>query len=109
MVGTPLFPNYLLPPRFTPDNLRSSPPAVNPLREDSRQIKIGAMKTRDRLAANIRRSREAKGWSQKALAERLGVTVPYISAVENGKENLTVDQLDRFADALGTALLADAG
>jgi len=38
------------------------------------------------------------------LAKRLDLTIPYVSNVEAGRVNLTVGQLARFADALGSDL-----
>jgi transcriptional regulator with XRE-family HTH domain len=52
----------------------------------------------------IRRARKAAGLTQAEVAERLSLTVPYVSNVEAGRANLTLGQLARFADALGTDL-----
>jgi transcriptional regulator with XRE-family HTH domain len=52
----------------------------------------------------IRRARKAAGLTQLELAKRLELTIPYISNVEAGRVNLTVGQLARFADALGSDL-----
>jgi transcriptional regulator with XRE-family HTH domain len=41
---------------------------------------------------------------QKDLAERLGVSPPYISSVMSGNENLTVEQMSRLAEAAGGSL-----
>lgn len=38
------------------------------------------------------------------MAERLGVTPPYVSGVESGQRNLTLGALAQIADALGTDL-----
>jgi len=38
------------------------------------------------------------------LAERLGVSHPYLNAVSSGKKNVTIKQLERIADALGMRL-----
>jgi transcriptional regulator with XRE-family HTH domain len=52
----------------------------------------------------IRRARKAAGLTQTELAKRLDLTTPYVSNVEAGRVNLTVGQLARFADALGSDL-----
>ena len=52
----------------------------------------------------IRRARQAAGLTQTELAKRLDLTIPYVSNVEAGRVNLTVGQLARFADALGSDL-----
>lgn len=41
---------------------------------------------------------------QKELAEKLGVSPPYISSVMAGNENLTVEQMSRLAEAAGGSL-----
>jgi transcriptional regulator with XRE-family HTH domain len=41
---------------------------------------------------------------QKELADRLGVSPPYISSVMSGNENLTVEQMSRLAEAAGGSL-----
>ena len=43
-----------------------------------------------KLGANLRRAREAKGWSQEGLAHRCGVHRTYVGAVERGEYNVTI-------------------
>jgi len=60
-------------------------------------------------AANIRRTRLALGWSQEALAHEAGLHRTFIGHVERGETNLSLDNLERLADALrvtGSALLS---
>ncbi|HEX2811330.1 MAG TPA: helix-turn-helix transcriptional regulator [Sphingopyxis sp.] len=38
----------------------------------------------DRLANNLRSAREARGWTQAELAERIGVSRKTINTIENG-------------------------
>lgn len=45
-------------------------------------------------------AREARGWSQAALAKEADVTQGFVSKVENGLVDLTAEKLARFADAL---------
>jgi transcriptional regulator with XRE-family HTH domain len=45
-------------------------------------------------------TRHALGLTQAALAERLGVSASYISAVEAGRRNLTLGQLANIANAM---------
>lgn len=52
----------------------------------------------------IRGARCAVGLSQTALAQRLEVDPSYITNIEAGRRNLTVGQLAKIADALGTGL-----
>lgn len=53
-----------------------------------------------RFGTLVRRSRLERGWSQSVLAERLGVTQRYISAVEHGEaDNPTLETICSFARA----------
>ena len=51
-------------------------------------------------AANIRRTRVALGWSQESLAHEAGLHRTFIGHVERGETNLSIDNLERLADAL---------
>ena len=42
--------------------------------------------------------------TEAELAERLGLSRPYVNAVSSGKKNVTVSQLERMAEALGMRL-----
>lgn len=55
------------------------------------------------VGANIRRAREARGLPQDELAYRAEVHVTYLSGVETGKRNITMNVLERIALALGVA------
>lgn len=57
-----------------------------------------AMKILDKL--------EALNWSQKDLAEKMGVSPQYINKVVKGKENLTLDTLVRLQNMLDMPVLA---
>lgn len=64
-----------------------------------------------RLAARIRREREARGWSIAALAVESGVSRAMISKVERAEASPTAALLGRLSGALGltvSALLARA-
>jgi transcriptional regulator with XRE-family HTH domain len=59
----------------------------------------------------IRKYREGAGMSQEALAEESGLHRTYISLVERGRRNITVDALTQVAEALGvyaSRLMSDA-
>lgn len=60
------------------------------------------------LAANfgaaVRRQRELLRLSQEALADRSGLDRTYISGVERGVRNPTLQVMQRLADALGSDL-----
>lgn len=48
--------------------------------------------------------REGRGWTQKQLASKAGLSVAFISDVENDKRNPSTEVLLRFAEALGASL-----
>lgn len=54
----------------------------------------------DIIAANIRRFRESRGWTQTRLAEVCGMKSPQISDIESGRANPTVKTLSKIATAL---------
>jgi len=54
---------------------------------------------RMRLARQIKHIRIKLGYTQKDIAKKLGVIQQYISKIENGHENLSVDTLKRIGDA----------
>ncbi|WP_370623562.1 helix-turn-helix domain-containing protein [cf. Phormidesmis sp. LEGE 11477] len=49
---------------------------------------------------NVRKSRELKGWSQEKLAERSGLHRTYISGIERGVRNPTIEIVREIALAL---------
>lgn len=59
--------------------------------------------TRMIFARNLRREREAQGISQESLAELASLHRTYISSVERGERNISVDNIDRLSRALGMA------
>lgn len=52
----------------------------------------------------LKRMREEAGLRQEQIAEFLGVTQTYISKIETGERNLTVDQLESLASLYGYSL-----
>ncbi|WP_269514465.1 helix-turn-helix domain-containing protein [Brevundimonas subvibrioides] len=60
------------------------------------------MEVRRRLAANMKRLRKAKGWSQEVLADAAGVDRTYVSGIERLVRNPTITVLERIAQALDT-------
>lgn len=61
------------------------------------------MDIRVRLGLNVRRLREAKGWSQEDYADRAGIHRTYVSDIERGKRNPTVTVVERLAAPLGVS------
>ncbi len=62
---------------------------------------IARMDLRDVVGRNVKALREAKGQAQDALAHEAEIHVTYLSGVENGKRNITLNVLERLAFALG--------
>jgi transcriptional regulator with XRE-family HTH domain len=59
--------------------------------------------SREIFAANLKRLRLAQGLTQVALAECSGYTVSYVSMLECGTRNPTLDTLDVLSRCLQTA------
>jgi transcriptional regulator with XRE-family HTH domain len=49
------------------------------------------------LGRNLRRHREALGYSQEAFADVVGVHRTYLGGVERGERNLTLRSVERIA------------
>lgn len=56
------------------------------------------------FAANLRRTRTEKGLSQEKLAGLTGLHRTYVGSVERGERNVSIDNMERFARALGVTL-----
>lgn len=54
------------------------------------------------MGKRIAQRREEKGMTQKQLADRAGISVTFLSEVENGKRNISMGKLLSIADELDT-------
>jgi transcriptional regulator with XRE-family HTH domain len=54
-----------------------------------------------RFAANLRATRKEKGLSQEELAAIAGLHRTYVGAIERGERNVSIDNIERLAIALG--------
>ena len=64
-----------------------------------------------RFGESIRNERLAKGLSQEELAARAGMHRTYVGMVERAEKNITLNNIEKLAKALGvpiTALLKSA-
>ena len=59
------------------------------------------MESRQALALNMRRLRVERGLSQEALAFSAGVDRTYVSGIERGLKNPSLEILDAFAKVFG--------
>lgn len=66
-------------------------PPSNPIPGDARH----------RVSANLKRYRTQRGISQEALAEQADFHRTYISQLERCVTNISIDGLERLANALG--------
>ena len=64
-----------------------------------------AMETRELIGIRIKSLRTSKGMSQEGLAEKVGISPKYLSSIERGKENPTLDIFTKLATALNIELL----
>jgi transcriptional regulator with XRE-family HTH domain len=55
---------------------------------------------RDILARNIKENRRKRGFSQEKLAEKAGISTPFVAMIEVSRKFPTPDVLDRIAGAL---------
>ena len=53
------------------------------------------------VSNNIKTLRKKLGWSQELLAERTGVSAPYITQIEVGKRTPSLEIVEKLASALG--------
>ena len=53
---------------------------------------------------NVRHARLTAQMSQNELARQAGLQQQYVSQIENGRQNVTIDTAVRLADALGLEL-----
>jgi len=58
------------------------------------------MNTKDLIGKRIQELRKARGLSQEKIAEKADISSTYLSRIECGRENPTLDMLIKLADAL---------
>jgi transcriptional regulator with XRE-family HTH domain len=60
-----------------------------------------AMDLLTRFAGNVRRLRAKKKLSQKSLADKIGISVSYVSMLERGQRSPPLETIEKMAKALG--------
>jgi len=60
----------------------------------------------ERFGRLVRRLRVEKGYSQEEFSFRVGLHQTYVSSVERGERNVTIQTADRIARALDTTLVS---
>ena len=58
------------------------------------------MRPMERVGRNVKRLRRQRGWTQQALADRIGTSQVYVAQVEGAVKELSLEMLGRFAKAL---------
>ena len=58
------------------------------------------------FAENLRKARLAKGLSQEGLAELAHLHRTYVGSVERAERNVSIDNMERLAAAVGSLLPA---
>jgi len=62
--------------------------------------RMASPRIRTRLAANLKRFRAARGYTQEQLAARCGLQKTYVSDVEQAAVNVTLASLETLAKGL---------
>ncbi|MBB3109127.1 transcriptional regulator with XRE-family HTH domain [Paenibacillus phyllosphaerae] len=59
---------------------------------------------KQRVGNSLRQIRKAKGYTQESLGEKAGFHFSYIGKIERGEKNISLENLERLAKALGVGV-----
>jgi len=62
------------------------------------------MDIKEKFGIRLRTLRKEKGLSQEELALKSGLNRPYISAIEKGKRNVSLEVMEKLAEAMGVQI-----
>jgi len=62
------------------------------------------MDIKEKFGQRLKTLRKAKGLSQEELAEKSGLNRPYISGIEKGRRNVSLEVMEKLAGALGVEM-----
>lgn len=57
-----------------------------------------------KFGAKVRKLRQAKGLSQEAFADICGLHRTYVGAIERGERNVSLENIEKIAKALGISI-----
>ncbi len=60
--------------------------------------------TLEKFGEKVREERHKQGFSQEELASRAGVHRTYIGMIERAEKNITLENIEKIAKALGISL-----
>lgn len=86
-------------------NLVHTPACETPMTDETLRRSVeGASPARLRFAQKFKQARRAAGLTQADVMNRSGVQRTTLSDIEQGKHNVTIDMMDRLANAVGYPL-----
>jgi transcriptional regulator with XRE-family HTH domain len=62
------------------------------------------MDIKEKFGIRLKTLRKEKGLSQEELALKSGLNRPYISAIEKGKRNVSLEVMEKLAGAMGVEI-----
>jgi transcriptional regulator with XRE-family HTH domain len=62
------------------------------------------MNIQEKFGKRVRELRNKKGVSQEALAFKAGIDRTYMTSVENGRRNISIQNIEKIIKALGVSV-----